>query len=155
PAGTIITDTATVATTSRDTNTASNTATVQIAVASAGQADLSVTNSGGPNPVTAGNNITFTQTVTNSGPAAATTVSFTDPVPANTTVVSLSGPAGWTCTTTPAPPACTIGTLASGAVANFTYVVKVNANVASGTTISQTDSVTPTAGDPNTGNNSA
>ena len=42
-----------------------------IAVASGTQADLSVTNSGSPNPVTAGNNITYTQTVTNGGPATA------------------------------------------------------------------------------------
>ena len=62
--GTIITDTATVATTSTDTNTANNTATSTIAVASGTQADLSVTNSASPNPVTAGQNITFTQTVT-------------------------------------------------------------------------------------------
>ncbi len=64
-AGTIITDTDTGATTTRDTNPADNSATVNIAVASGTQADLSVTNSGSPNPVTAGNNITYTQSVTN------------------------------------------------------------------------------------------
>ena len=154
-AGTIITDTATVATTSRDTNRANNTATSQIAVASGTQADLSVTNSGSPNPVNAGSNITFTQSVTNAGPATATTVSFTDPVPANTTLVSLTGPGTWTCTTTPAPPTCTIASLASGTTANFTFVVTVSPTVASGSTITQTDSVTSAVGDPNSGNNSA
>ena len=155
-AGTIITDTATAATASRDTNRADNSATVNIAVAAAGQADLRVTNSGSPNPVTAGNNITYTQTVTNGGPAAAATVTFSDPIPANTTVVSLTGPAGWACSVVSVPPACTIASLAAGTTANFTFVVKVNNNVASGTTITQTDSVaSATTPDPTLSNNSA
>ena len=153
-AGTIITDTATVATTSRDTSLSNNSATVNIAVASGTQADLSVTNAASPNPVAAGNNITYTQSVTNNGPAAATIISFTDPVPANTTVVSLTGPAGWTCSTATTPPSCTIASLAANATANFTFVVKVSANVASGTTITETDSASSTS-DPNSANNSA
>jgi uncharacterized repeat protein (TIGR01451 family) len=153
-AGTIITDTDTGATTSRDTNLADNSATVNIAVASATQADLGVTNSGSPNPVTAGNNITYTQTVNNAGPAAASTVVFSETLPANTTFVSLSGPAGWSCTAT-VPYQCTIATLASGGTGSFSFVVKVNSTVASGTTITDTDTVSSATSDPNGGNNSA
>jgi len=153
-AGTIITDTATVSTTTRDTNPANNSATVNIAVASGVQADLSVTNSGSPNPVTAGNNITYTQNVTNGGPATAAAPVFTETLPANTTAVSLIGPAGWTCVL--AGPTCTdTAAMAANTTANFTFVVKVNTNVASGTIIPQTDSVTSTTGDPNGANNSA
>jgi uncharacterized repeat protein (TIGR01451 family) len=154
-AGTIISDTALVTTTSRDTNLSNNSATVQIAVASGTQADLSVTNAGSPNPVPAGGNITYSQSVTNAGPATAATVSFTDPVPANTTAVSLSGPAGWSCSIATVPPSCTIGSLAPNTTANFTYVVSVNANVTAGTAITETDSVSSATGDPNPGNNSA
>ncbi|HXO36620.1 MAG TPA: hypothetical protein VN901_30120, partial [Candidatus Acidoferrales bacterium] len=154
-AGTIISDTASAATTSSDTNQTNNSATLQIAVASGTQADLNVTNSGSPNPVSAGSQITYTQSVSNAGPVAATTVSFTDPIPANTTVVSLTGPAGWACSTAPAPPTCTIATLAASTTANFTFVVTVNTGVASGTTITQADSVTSATSDPNAGNNSA
>jgi len=154
-AGTIITDTATVATTSRDTNPNNNSATVNIAVASGTQADLSVTNSASPNPVTAGNTITYTQSVTNAGPATAATVSFTDPVPTNATAVTLTGPAGWTCSTGTTPPSCTIASLAANTTANFTYTVKVAANAAPGTIITETDSVTSTTSDPNSANNSA
>ncbi len=154
-AGTIITDTATVATTSRDTNPNNNSATVNIAVASATQADLSVSNSASPNPVTAGNVITYTQSVTNPGPAAAAAVSFTDPVPANTIVGMLTGPAGWTCSTGTTPPSCTIASLPANTTANFTYTVKVLTNTASGTVITETDSVTSTTSDPNSANNSA
>ena len=153
-AGTIISDTDTGATPTRDTNTTDNSATVTIAVASGTQADLSVTNSGSPNPVTAGNNITYTQSVTNGGPLAANAPVFTETLPANTSAVSLTGPAGWTCVL--GTLTCTdTTTMGASTTANFTFVVKVNTNVASGTVIAQTDSVTSTTGDPNSGNNSA
>jgi uncharacterized repeat protein (TIGR01451 family) len=153
-AGTLITDTATVATTTRDTNLNNNSATVTIGVASAIQADLSVTNSASPNPVNAGQNITYSQTVANGGPASASTVVLTETLPANTTFVSLGGPAGWACTSV-APFTCSIATLAANATANFTFVVQVNNAVASGTTITDTASVSSPTGDPNMGNNSA
>ncbi|MGB8989662.1 MAG: hypothetical protein WCC37_23900, partial [Candidatus Sulfotelmatobacter sp.] len=150
-AGTIITDTDTVTTTTRDTNTSNNSATLNIPVANATQADLSVSNSASPNPVSAGNNITYTQTVVNTGPASASTISLAETLPANTTAVSLTGPAGWTCSV--GTLTCTISTLAV-TTANFTFVVKVNTNATPGSTITQTATVTSVS-DPNPGNNSA
>jgi uncharacterized repeat protein (TIGR01451 family) len=153
-AGTIITDTATVATTGHDTYLTNNSATVTIGVASGTQADLRVTNSATPNPVTAGTNITYTQSVTNGGPATANAPVFTEMLPAGTTAVSLTGSAGWTCVL--GTLTCTdTTTMAANTMANFTFVVKVNTNVASGTSIAQTDSVSSTTADPNGGNNSA
>jgi uncharacterized repeat protein (TIGR01451 family) len=152
--GTIITDTVTVGSTTHDSNSANNTATSSIGVTNTTDADLSATNSASPNPVTAGSNVTYTQTVANAGPASASTVTFTETLPANTTAVSLTGPAGWTCTV--ATLKCTIATLAANATANFTFVVTVNASTASGTTITQTDSVASSVtGDSNSSNNSA
>jgi uncharacterized repeat protein (TIGR01451 family) len=152
-AGTIITDTDTATTTSYDTNLNNNSATLNIPVAGAGQADLSVTNSPSPNPVSAGGNITYTQTVTNGGPAAASTITFTETAPANTTAQSLTGPAGWACNL--GTLTCTIASLAANTTANFTFVVTVNTSVASGSTITQTDSVTCSASDPSCANNTA
>ena len=60
-------------------------------------ADIAVTNSASPNPVTAGSNITYTQVVTNNGPSAADNAQLVSAVPANTTFVSMTPPAGWTC----------------------------------------------------------
>src|SRR5262249_22729248 len=63
-------------------------------------ADLAVTMSA-PASVVAGNNVSYTITVTNNGPSDAQTVSWTDTLPANTSFVSLnqgSGPA-FTCAT--------------------------------------------------------
>jgi uncharacterized repeat protein (TIGR01451 family) len=153
-AGTIITDTATAASATQDTNVSDNSATVTIGVAGGTQADLSVTNTASPSPVSAGQNITYSQTVTNGGPASATTVTLSETLPANTTFVSLTGPAGWTCTAV-VPYNCTIATLAAAATGNFTFVVKVNTTVASGSTITDTVSVASTTSDPNSGNNSA
>ncbi|MFZ0309284.1 MAG: C25 family cysteine peptidase [Candidatus Sulfotelmatobacter sp.] len=157
-AGTIITDTDTVTTTTRDTNQNNNSATVNIAVASATEADLSVTNSASPNPVNAGQNITYTQVVTNNGPATAggTVVALFDQPPANTTYVSLTGPAGWTCAFNSPFYVCSIASLAAHTSATFTFVVAVSSTAAAGSTITDTDSVSaaPTV-DPNPNNNTA
>ena len=152
--GTLINDTATVASTTRDLNVNNNSATVSIPVASGTQADLSVTNSASPNPVTAGNNITYTQTVTNSGQASAAAPVLSETLPAGTTAVSLTGPAGWTCSLGTLKCTATAA-MTANTTASFTFVVKVGATVASGTTITQTDSVLSTTIDPNSGNNSA
>lgn len=152
--GTVIVDTDT-ATTTTTGNTSDNTATVDTTVAAAGQADLSITDAGSPNPVTAGNNITFTQVATNNGPANSRNVTLTETLPANTTFVSLTGPAGWTCRNT-TPYTCTIGTFNANSTATFTFVVTVNATVASGTTITDTSSIASrSTTDPNTTNNTA
>ncbi len=151
-AGTIITDTDTVATTSHDTNAGNNSATSTIAVAGGGQADLSVTNVASTNPVTAGNNLTYTQTVTNGGPGAATTPKLVETLPAGTTAVSLTGPAGWACIFVTLT--CTDGAnlAANTTTTAFTFVVSVPPTAT--TALTQTDTVSSTTGDPNSSNNS-
>lgn len=152
-AGTIIADTVTVATATKDTNANNNSATVNIGVAAAGTgADLSVTNSG-PATAGAGSTITYTQTVTNNGPAAATTPKLVESVPSGTTATGLAGPTGWTCIL--ASLTCTDGTNlgANTTTTNFTFTVSVPATQATGS-ISQTDTVSSTTSDPNSGNNS-
>jgi len=148
-----IVDTVTVASATHDTNLANNTATVTTGVSIAGDADLSISNSGTPNPVTAGTNITYTQTVINGGPAAATTVNLTETLPAGTTAVSLTGSAGWTCNL--GTLTCNIGSLAANATASFTFVIGVSATATAGSTITQTGSVSSSTTDANPGNNSA
>jgi uncharacterized repeat protein (TIGR01451 family) len=157
PNGTIISNTATVTSATRDTVTADNSATVKIAVAGGTQADLSVTNVGTPNPVAAGANITYTQTVTNIGPSDATSVTFTETIPANTTPQTITAPAGWVCSNPGATGTvvCTIADLPPATPAVFTIVVKVNNGVANGTVITDTASVSAATSDPNGGNNSA
>jgi uncharacterized repeat protein (TIGR01451 family) len=148
--GTIITDTVTVATTTHDTNSANNSATVTIGVSAAADADLSVTDVGTPNPVSIGQNVTFTQTISNGGPhSAANPVTLTETLPTGTTFVSLAG-TGWTCTNV-APYKCTSGTIASGNTSTVTFVVTVT----SGTTITDNVSVNSATADQNPNNNNA
>lgn len=154
-AGTIITDTAKVNEATSDSNFNNNTATSTIGVASAAEADLSITNTGAPNPVNAGQNIIFSQSVTNAGPASASTVALTETLPANTTFVSLTGSAGWTCTSA-APYTCSIASLAATATGTFSFIVQVTNSVAAGTAITDAASVASSVTvDPNSGNNSA
>ncbi len=92
-------------------------------------ADVSVTKVDTPDPVTAGERLTYTITVQNAGPDTATTVGLSDTLPAGTTFVSLSAPGGWSCTT-PAVGAngtvgCSIAAFPVGS-ATFTIVVTVD-----------------------------
>jgi uncharacterized repeat protein (TIGR01451 family) len=155
--GTVITDTANVSAATTDPNPSNNVATVTTVVATAGQADLAVTKTGTPNPVLAGNNITYTITVTNNGPAASANVTLTDTLPANTTVVSISTPAGWTCpAASGGTQTCTNPSVAANATATFTLILKVTAGTAPKTVITNSASIaSSTTTDPNSANNTA
>ncbi len=157
PSGTIITDTATVSAATTDPNPSNNVATATTVVATAGQADLALTKTGTPNPVLAGNNLTYTITVTNNGPATAANVTMQDTLPSNTSFVSITTPPGWTC---PAPSGgfqnCTNPSVVSGATATFTMVLKVTAGTAPGTAITNSATVSSSSTtDPTNANNSA
>jgi uncharacterized repeat protein (TIGR01451 family) len=126
-----------------------------------GESDLSVSKSDAPDPVTAGNNITYTINFTNNGPSDAQTVTVTDAVPANTTFVSASVTtgSGWS----PSAPAvggtgnvmfskASVGTTET---ATFQIVVKVNSSAADGSTITNTATAASATTDSTPGNNSA
>ena len=152
PAGTVLSNTATVTSTTADAGSANNSATATTTVAAS--ADVSVTKTDTPDPVTAGSNLSWTITAANAGPSDAMAVSFSDTLPAGTTFVSLSPVASWTCTTG-ATVSCSIPTLPVGGSAVFTLVATVDPLVAGGTVLSNTATVTSTTSDPNTGDNSS
>ncbi len=79
-----------------------------------------------------GDTVTFTVTVTNSGPAQATNISIDDVVPAGLTIGSVTPSAG-----TWADPTWSIGTIDSGNSATLTIQATVNAGT-SGSTITNT-----------------
>jgi len=137
-----LSNTASVASSTTDTDATNNSATEPTAVQT--RADLSITKSDSPDPVTAGNNLTYTITVTNVSTAAngttATGASVSDSLPANTSFVSVSGSAGVTCTETAGSISCTLPNLGPGGSATITYVVKVNASF-TGPSVSNTANV--------------
>lgn len=146
----VITNTASVTATQTDTNTANNSATDTTTATP--QIDLQITKSDTPDPVVAGNQLTYTILVTNAGPSTATGVTVTDVLASTLTFVSGTSTVG-TVANNAGTVTGTIGTLASGASATVTLVVAV-APTARGA-ISNTASVTGTETDSNTANNSS
>jgi uncharacterized repeat protein (TIGR01451 family) len=112
-------------------------------------ADVSITNSDAPDPVGVGGNLTYTLDVRNSGPNPAAAVTVTDPLPAGVTFVSSATTAG-SCSGT-ATVTCALGSLASGADATVTIVVRPT--VAG--PLSNTASVSTTSADPSPANDDA
>jgi uncharacterized repeat protein (TIGR01451 family) len=161
--GTVITLTGNITSSTPDSNPSNNIASASIVVGTNGQADLAVTATGTPDPVSQGNTITYKQSITNNGPSAETNATFTDTIPANTTLFSFTPPANWTCNTIAfggtGTLTCTLNagrTIATGASVSFPLIVQVNttANL-SGSTITNTPTASSTVGDPNPSNNSA
>ncbi len=111
--------------------------------------DLAITKSA-PTTATAGFSFSYTVKVTNNGPANATTVVVTDPLPAGLVFVSSSPVA---CTGAPNL-SCTVGSLANGASSSLSIKVNVPTNFPP-STISNTASVKANQPDPNPSNNAA
>ncbi|MFZ2492275.1 MAG: hypothetical protein WA208_12405, partial [Thermoanaerobaculia bacterium] len=124
-------------------------------------ADMTVPkNDDTPDPVYAGDNITYVQNVANIGTGTASTVSFTQTTPANTTFVSMTPPAGWTCGTLPAVGGtgaitCTIASVAGGVTSgDFTLVLATLPTTPEGTVITLNATVSTVTPESVTTNNS-
>ncbi len=112
-------------------------------------ADLAISKTDDPDPVIPGTPLTYTITVSNSGPLAATGVTATDTLPPAVTFASSSASQG-TCSGT-GTVTCNLGTINNGGSATVTIVVTPTASG----TFANTASVTSGVTDPNTANNSA
>jgi uncharacterized repeat protein (TIGR01451 family) len=143
--GTVITNTASAGSETSDPDPGNNDGSADTTVAvPPPTAEVSVTKVDDPDPVTAGSNLVYTITVNSSGSADATNVNLVDPLPPETTFVSLSSPGGWSCITpavgTNDAVLCSISSLGPGS-AVFTLTVAVGAGVNPGTQIFNTATV--------------
>jgi len=120
-----------------------------------GEADLAVTKTDSPDPVIAGNDLTYTVTVTNNGPDTATSVTVADNLPAETTFVSCSSTGGGVCGGSGNNQIVTFASLASGQSETITFVANVSCLVADGTAINNTATVSSFTPDSDTTNDSA
>ncbi len=120
--------------------------------------DLAISVTDAPDPVTAGNNLTYTITATNNGPEVAPMSSWSDTLPTGTSFVSLPAVPGWSCTT---PAVGSNGTITcdnpnfSASSDVFTLTVAVDASVASGSVLSNTATIVSSNSDGAPGDNSA
>jgi uncharacterized repeat protein (TIGR01451 family) len=113
-------------------------------------ADLSVTMTSSPQPVKAGENLSFAITVTNNGPDQAQAVVVRGELPAGMTFVSAgqngshnNGVVSWN-----------MANMASGTNVALSLVVSVNADVSRGTSLQTRVTVSSDTSDPSEGNNS-
>jgi uncharacterized repeat protein (TIGR01451 family) len=123
--------------------------------------DLQVTLTDTPDPVRAGQNLTYGIAMVNAGAYTALGVSVTDAVPAKTAFVSaaVTGGSGWIITT-PAVGATgdvvfTKSSVAASETATFQVVVAVDRDLAEGVTLQNTASIDSLGIDPDAGNDAA
>jgi uncharacterized repeat protein (TIGR01451 family) len=112
-------------------------------------ADLAVTITYSPDSVTEGEILTYSLSISNSGPQAATDLILTNTLPDGANLVS-STPSIGACSGT-STITCVMGTLDNGATATVSIVVAVTGLG----TISNTATVTSNVSDPSLGNNTA
>ncbi len=161
PAGTTFTNIATAsASGSTDPNSENDSGVTSVTVPVL-QADIGVQKVG-PNSAAPNTDVAYAITVNNSGPDPAVSFSLTDTLPGTMTFVSIaqnSGPA-FDCSSHPSVGSggtvtCTIASLAAGATATFTLTGHIPPGTASGTSFSNTASVSSSTTDPNPDNNSS
>lgn len=99
-------------------------------VAAGTGADLSITKTDSPDPVTTTAPLTYTLAVTNLGPSPASSVSVSDPLPPGTSYVSATG-TDWTCGHSAGTVTCTRPSLAVGVAPAITLVVNAPASTGS------------------------
>jgi uncharacterized repeat protein (TIGR01451 family) len=109
--------------------------------------DLSVDKLPHTQTAAAGQDVTWTVNVTNSGTAPTGTVTVTDTTPPNTTFVAVTPPAGFTCPTQPAAGGtgqvvCSGGPIAAGDTVGFTFTDQIASDIADATQITNTASAT-------------
>jgi uncharacterized repeat protein (TIGR01451 family) len=135
------------------------TKTVALSGTGVAVADLGISIGASPNPIKTSPKafLTYTVTLKNAGPNAASGIVVSDPLPSFTQFQSLTPPAGVTCTT-PAVGAsgtvkCSLTTLSAGASVQLQIVVKVVASRSM--TITNTVSATSQSVDPDPADNQA
>ncbi|MDA2911626.1 DUF11 domain-containing protein [Nitrospiraceae bacterium AH_259_D15_M11_P09] len=116
-----------------------------------GTTDLSVVKSDSPDPVTTGQNLTYTVTVTNNGPSEATGVTLTDTLPASGVTFVSATPSQGTCSQASGTVTCPLGSLANGANATVTIIVTATA----AGTLTNTATVAGDKSDPDNTNDTA
>jgi uncharacterized repeat protein (TIGR01451 family) len=128
--------------------------TAPITVTSQGaSADVSVTQTDAPDPVSSGQDVAYQLVVANGGPQVATGVVATDTLPPQTTFVSANTTQG-TCSQSSGVVTCDLGSVAAGGTATVT-IVAATPTVTENTAITNVASVSALEPDPDPSDNSS
>jgi uncharacterized repeat protein (TIGR01451 family)/fimbrial isopeptide formation D2 family protein len=151
-----IVQTTTVSASTSDAVAANNSVTKEVSVG----ADLSLTMSAAPEPVVAGERLTYTILATNNGAQSATDLAITNALPAQTTFVSAETDGGGLCVAPAVGGTGTVtctwsGVTAASVTRRLVLTVRVAAGAAGGTTIANSASTSSQTNDPDSSDNSA
>jgi uncharacterized repeat protein (TIGR01451 family) len=153
--GVDVNDTATVSSPTPDPNLGNNIDTGTVSFT--GLSDLSVTKTALPDPVVAGETLTYMLSVSNAGPSIAPNVMVDDVLPSWVSVVSFTPSQGSCIAGDPGEPLepfrCEFGDLAASASATVTLVVLVNPSTPDGTILTNNAVVSSENADPDEGDN--
>ena len=139
-----------------DPDSADNTATVNTTVLPGADVRIAQKTVSSSLPAVAGANVTFVIQPRNGGPATATNVVVSDPLPAGWTLVSVSGP-NWLCSAAGNTASCSRASMPVGATDNITVVATAPGNGSvspSGQTFTNTASISASTSDPISSNDS-
>lgn len=148
-----LTHTPNVTATETDPNPANNSATDGVAV-NAANADMRISSlSHSPDPARVGQSFQYFVNLSNSGPSAASNVTFTDTLPASFTFngASVSPPTQGSCSQSAGTVTCNLNTMGPGASVSINIFVTPTAT---GSVVSNTASVSANEPDPIPANNS-
>jgi uncharacterized repeat protein (TIGR01451 family) len=118
-------------------------------------ADLTIGMSAAPEPVPAGQQVTYTITAGNLGPRAAQDVVITHDLPAAATLTSCVATGGGVCDTSTGAPRITFSSLAPGASAIATVVATLSCSIPDGTALASAAMIASSTADPDGANNAA
>src|SRR6185437_1701794 len=147
---TVLHNTASVSSSTSDTAPGNNSASAQTTVNT--QADLSITKVDSPDPVLAGNQLTYTLTVHNGGPSDAQAVSVTDALPAGLTGATYTVDGG---VSNPWSGSASVGVVGAGGTKTVVVTATVDPSTANNAVLHNTASVSSSTSDTTPGNNSA
>ncbi|MDO5700445.1 MAG: hypothetical protein Q4P36_03120 [Bowdeniella nasicola] len=144
-----LSNTASVSSETNDPNPGNDTATATDTVATSADLKIEKTSS----PAVAGDTFTYTLKTTNLGTSDARDVVITDTLPAEVDYISAEPASG--CSASSDTVTCQMGTVAASDSASVVITVRLHADVADDTSVTNTASVDSSTPDPDPGNNSA
>lgn len=144
----------TITATKSTDSTVYNSATIPFTVVAA-SADLSISNTASPSPVTVGSSITYTIQVNNNGPDVATNVVVNDDLPNSITFISCTSTNNGVCSGSGNNRTISISSIAPGTSTTITLAANLTSSATVSSSISNTVTVSSQVYDPIIANNSA